>query len=59
MGEPPGFISHGVGFKTLSEMLKMRYFDLFGEIYDAGNNCRSKEEREAPYAVDGRHQKCN
>ena len=33
---------------------------ILGEIpYNAGNNWRSKEEREAPYAVDGRHQKCN
>ena len=28
------------------------------EIYNAGNNWRSKEENEAPYAVGG-HQKCN
>ena len=32
---------------------------ILGERYNAGNNCRSKEKREAPYAVDGRHQKCN
>ena len=32
---------------------------ILGEIYNAGNNWRSKEEKEAPYAVDGRHQKCN
>ena len=32
---------------------------ILGGRYNAGNNCRSKEEREAPYAVDGRHQKCN
>ena len=32
---------------------------ILGVRYNAGNNCRSKEEREAPYAVDGRHYKCN
>ena len=32
---------------------------ILGERYNAGNNCRSKVERDAPYAVDGRHQKCN
>ena len=32
---------------------------ILGERYNAGSNNRSKEEREAPYAVDGRHQKCN
>ena len=26
---------------------------ILGERYNAGNNCRNKEEREAPYAVDG------
>ena len=31
---------------------------IFGERYNAGNNCRSKEKTEAPYALDG-HQKCN
>ena len=31
---------------------------IFGERYNAGNNWRSKEQREAPYAVDGLHQKC-
>jgi hypothetical protein len=31
---------------------------ILGERYNAGNNCRRKEEREAPYAVDAR-QKCN
>ena len=40
-------------------MLKMQYFGHVMrtleslERYNAGNNCRSKEEREAPYAVDG------
>ena len=28
---------------------------IIGERYNAGNNCWSKEEREAPYG----HQKCN
>jgi hypothetical protein len=28
---------------------------ILGEIYNAGTNCKSKKEREAPYAVDGRH----
>ena len=32
---------------------------ILGEIYNAGNNCSSKEERAAPYEVQGRHQKCN
>ena len=32
---------------------------ILGEMYNAGNNWKSKEEREAPYAVDGRNQKCN
>ena len=32
---------------------------ILGERYNARNNWRSKEEREAPCAVDGRHQKCN
>ena len=28
-------------------------------MYNAGNNCRRKEKKEALYAMDGRHQKCN
>ena len=31
---------------------------ILGERYNAGNNCRSKEEKEPPYGVDG-HQKGN
>ena len=29
------------------------------EIYNAGNYCRSKEKREAPYEMDETYQKCN
>ena len=32
---------------------------ILGERYNAGNNFRSKEKREAPYAVNGRHQNDN
>ena len=32
---------------------------ILGEIYYAGNNCRSKEEREALCAMNGRHKKFN
>ena len=46
--------SENVVFRTRDESTS-----ILGEGYNAGNNWRSKEEREAPYAVDGRHQKCN
>ena len=29
-----------------------------GEKYNTWNHCRSKEKWQAPYALDGRHQKC-
>ena len=32
---------------------------ILGERYNAENNWRSNDEREAPYAMNGRHQKCN
>ena len=32
---------------------------MFGERQNAENNCRSKEKRENPYAVNEQHQKCN
>ena len=31
---------------------------VLGERFNAGNHYRSKEIKEAPYAVDERHQKC-
>ena len=30
---------------------------ILGERYNAGNNCGSKEKRQAAHALDGRHQK--